>query len=321
MTVKNPKLVVIDASAVLHRAWHALPKLTDPKGRIINAVYGFTVLLIKLLREQKPDYIAVALDTKAPTFRHKKYKEYKATRIPQPQEFYDQIPITKKVIQAFNIPVFCLDGFEADDLIATIINHLNPKISNLKSIVVTSDLDLLQLVDSKTEVYFLRHGLINIKNYNKDTVYQRFDLFPKQLIDFKSLCGDPSDNIKGVQGVGPKTAVDLIKKFKTIEQLYIRLEKCVNKKQVCKIKESLAKLLLDNKENVFLAKELITLKKDVKNLNLNQFSKIKKFDQEKIEKMFQSLGFKSLIKRLENIDLKQPRTKASLVQSRQNKLF
>ena len=305
MPEKKQKLIIIDAPAVLHRAWHALPKLTDPKGRIINAVYGFTVLLLKLIREQKPDYIAVAFDTKAPTFRHKKYKEYKATRVPQPQEFYDQIPITKQVIQSFDIPVFARDGFEADDLIGTIVNNLKSK-----SIIVSGDLDLLQLVDDKTEVYFLKQGVANIKTYNRDTVYQRYDLLPDQLIDFKALVGDPSDNIKGVPGIGPKTALDLIKKFKNIENIYQHLaltfySKKIKEKGKCKIKGSTARILIKHKKNALLAKELVTIKKQIKGLDLKKIKQVKTFDPEKIVKIFQKLGFHSLIKRIEKVGLQE----------------
>lgn len=293
------KLVVIDATAVLHRAWHALPKLTDPNGKIINAVYGFTVLLLKLLREQKPNYIVAAFDTKAPTFRHKKYKEYKAKRTPQPQEFYDQIPITKRLIRSFDIPVLSCDGFEADDLIAAVINNLKSRpIKHLKSIIVTGDLDLTQLVDEDTEIYFLMHGVSNLKIYNKDAVYQRYNLLPNQLVDFKALVGDPSDNIKGVPGVGPKTAVKLIKKFKNIENIYKYLESPRKNGAEGEIKESLANLLINNKKNAFLAKELVTIENKIENLDLDKIQQIKKINIEKITKTLQELGFNSLIEKI-----------------------
>ena len=302
---KSPKLILIDAQAVLHRAWHALPKLTDSQGRVTNAVYGFTSLLLKLIREQKPDYLAVAFDTKAPTFRHKKYKEYKAGREKQPQEFYDQIPLTKNVVKSFDIPVFTKDGFEADDLIGTIVCHQRNNIPNLKFLIVTGDLDLCQLIDQQTSVYFLRQGVSQIKNYDQKAVKERFDLSPQQLIDFKALRGDPSDNIKGVKGIGPKTALNLIKKFKTLENLYKHLEKCLNKKEDCLIKQSLAELLMKNKKTVFLDKELVTIKQNVPGLNLKQLKHVKNFDYKKIAKIFKEFGFKSLIKRLEKDGLGQ----------------
>lgn len=292
----NPVLVLIDAPAVLHRAWHALPKLTDPQGRVVNAVYGFSSLLLKLIREQRPNYLVVAFDTKAPTFRHQKYREYKAGREKQPQEFYDQIPLTEKIIQGFNIPAFTLAGFEADDLIAAIIKEQKQKIPGLKSLIVTGDLDLLQLVDEQTSVYYLRQGLNQIKIYESNDVRERFNLEPKQLIDFKALRGDASDNIKGVPGIGEKNALDLIKKFGSLEKIYTYLE---NNKEQELIKPTIAKILQDNKEQAILSKELVTIKQEISNLNLKKITAFGKLDFEKISQIFKEFGFKSLIKRLE----------------------
>ncbi len=292
----KPLLIIIDAPAVLHRAWHALPKLTDPRGRVINAVYGFSSLLLKLVREQKPNYLAAAFDTKAPTFRHLKYKEYKAGREKQPQEFYDQIPLAKQIAQGFAIPTFSLDGYEADDLIAAIIKGQKQEIAGLKSLIVTGDLDLLQLVDKQTSLYFLRQGLSQIKIYGPDEIKERFGLSPKQLIDFKALRGDASDNIKGVPGIGEKNALDLIKKFKNLENIYAHLEK--NKEENL-IKKNIAEILRKNKERAILTKELVTIKQKIEKLN---FKKIMPFDAACFQTAIPTLkefGFKSLIKRLE----------------------
>ena len=295
--------IIIDAPAVLHRAWHALPKLTDHKDRVINACYGFTLLLLKLLREQKPDYVAVTFDTPAPTFRHKAYKEYKATRAPQPQEFYDQIPITKEVLHAFGIKVFEKEGFEADDLIGT-LNNLKSKILNLKSLIVTGDLDLFQLVDDKTKIYFLKQGIAHVKIYDKDAIYARFEIRPEKLIDFKALRGDPSDNIPGAPGIGAKTASELIKKFGGVQEIYEHLETHFGGK-TCLIKKSLAETLLANKKMVLLGKKLIAIKQDVKGIEGLEKCKIKEFNQEKIKSQFEKLGFKTLIKRLEKTGSQQ----------------
>ncbi|MCD6471087.1 hypothetical protein J7K86_00980 [bacterium] len=290
----NEKFIIIDGPAVLHRAWHALPKLTDPKGRIISAVYGFTSLLIKLLREQKPKYIAVTFDTPEPTFRHKEYKEYKATRVPQPKEFYDQIPLTKGILDAFNIPYFEKPGIEADDLIGALKNLA--KKESIKTIIVTGDLDALQLIDKKTKVYLLRKGISKAEIYDESKVTERFHLRPKQLIDFKALRGDPSDNIPGVPGIGKKTALKLIKKYNSLENLYYCLEK--NKKS-CQIKDRIKEKLLKYKNQAFLSKRLVTILSKVDLIkNLSQ-CKVKKFDEEKIENEFKKYGFKTLIKRLE----------------------
>jgi len=300
MPEKKEKLVLIDAQAVLHRAWHALPKLTDPKGRVVNAVYGFTSLLLKLIHEQKPDYLAVAFDTKAPTFRHKKYKEYKAGREKQPQEFYDQIPLTKQILQSFNIPIFTLDGYEADDLIAAIIKEQKQKNIELKSLIVTGDLDLLQLVDQQTSVYFLRQGLNQIKIYGPDDVRERFDLEPKQLIDFKALRGDASDNIKGVPGIGEKNALDLIKKFKNLENVYAYIE---SKEKQESIKPTIIKILKENKKQAILSKELVTIKQEISGLNSEKLKPLNKMDYEKISNTLKEFGFKSLMKRIGDFNL------------------
>ncbi len=307
---KNPKLILVDAQAVLHRAWHALPKLTDPNGRVVNAVYGFISLLLKLIREQEPDYLIVAFDTKAPTFRHKEYKEYKAGREKQPQEFYDQIPLSKEVVKAFDIPIFTKDGFEADDLIGAIIKAQRKKNPKIESLIVSGDLDLCQLVDSQTSLYYLRQGISQIKIYNQKDIEKRFSLFPEQLIDFKALRGDPSDNIKGMKGIGPKTALDLIKKFKSLENLYKHLEKCFKKGRKCLIKQSLAERLWENKKQVLKDKRLVTIEKDIPGIDSEKIKRLGNFDYKKIIKIFQNLGFKSLIKRLEKNGLNQ-----------QNKLF
>lgn len=292
------KLVLIDAQAVLHRAWHALPKLTDSQGRVVNALYGFSSLLLKLINEQKPDYLAVAFDTQAPTFRHQEYKEYKAGREKQPPEFYDQIPLTKTVVNAFDIPVFLKEGFEADDLIGAIIQSQKKKNPEIESLIVTGDLDLCQLVDLKTSIYYLRQGLSQIKIYDLKAVKERFELEPKQLIDFKALRGDPSDNIKGMEGIGPKTALNLIKNFKNLDNLYKHLEICFKNEKQCQIKQPLAERLWKNREQVFRDKKLVTIEKNIPGLDLEKVRR-KNLDYEKIKKVFEKFGFKSLIKRLE----------------------
>jgi len=304
---KEKKLIIIDAQAVLHRAWHALPPLTNPQGQTVNAVYGFTSLLLKLIREQEPLYLAVAFDTKAPTFRHKEYKEYKAGREKQPNEFYDQIPLTKNLLKSFDFPVFEKDGFEADDLIGTIIKKMGKQYPEINSLIVTGDLDLCQLIDKNTFVYFIRQGISQIKIYGIKEVKERFELSPEQLIDFKALKGDPSDNIKGLEGVGEKTALSLIQKFKNLESIYSHLEKCLIKKQgICEIRTGLAKHLWENKTHVFREKKLVKIETNISGLDIKKIKPIK-LNSEKIIKAFENLGFNSLIKRIETNGFNQPK--------------
>lgn len=294
------RFLIIDAPAILHRAWHALPKLTDKKGRVINAVYGFISFFLKLLREIKPIYLAACFDTAAPTFRHQLYKDYKATRVSQPQEFYDQIPLTKEILKAFNIPVFEKHGYEADDLIG-ILSRQN-ETRNLETIIVTGDLDTLQLVDNKNKVYFLKRGISEIKIYDENLVKEQYGLTPKQLIDFKALKGDPSDNIPGVKGIGKKTAFELVQRFGSLEGIYQYLEKCSNIDSK-EIRPEVKKLLIEQKDQAFISKKLITiLKEPPKDLTVE----IKPWpgpNNEEVKEIFKQFGFKSLLERLKKVEI------------------
>jgi len=294
-------LLIIDAPAVLHRAWHALPKLTDPRGRVINAVYGFMNLFLKLLKEQKPDYIAIAFDTAAPTFRHKLYKDYKATRTPQPQIFYDQIPVLKNILHSSGILTFEKDGFEADDIIGSLNRGLKSQNSNLKSVIVSGDQDLFQLIDDQTVIYYLPLGLSKLKIYDKSSVRQRFGVNPKNLIDLKALTGDASDNIPGAKSIGLQTAINIIKQFNDIESMYKHIESC-RQGEKCFIKETLINILIEHKGEIFFGKKLVTIKDDIKNLTDLNGCSIKKLDQEKLKKSLKNLGFTSLVSRLEKAD-------------------
>ncbi|MCK4554040.1 DNA polymerase I, partial [Candidatus Parcubacteria bacterium] len=218
MSTAKQKLIIIDGNALIHRSFHALPPtLTTKKGELVNAVYGFTAVLLKAIREFKPDYVVLTLDKAAPTFRHIEYKEYKATRKKAPQSLYDQFDRIRQIAQAFNIPIYEKDGFEADDLIGTIAVKVD---NNVEKIIVTGDLDTLQLVNDHVKVYTMRRGLTDSMIYDKKAVKQRYGLTPEQMIDYKSLRGDPSDNIPGVRGIGEKTAVELLQNFKTLENVY-----------------------------------------------------------------------------------------------------
>src|SRR3989338_4347674 len=193
MNKEKKKLLLIDGNAIIHRSYHALPPLTTKKGELVNAVYGFASTLLNVINKFKPDYILATFDLKAPTFRHKEYKEYKATRVKAPDELYEQIPRVKEVAAAFNIPIFEQQGYEADDLIGTIARQPG---KNVESIIVTGDMDTLQLVNDRTKVYTMSHGLSDSLLYDAKQVEQRFNgLKPEQMVDYKALRGDPSDSI------------------------------------------------------------------------------------------------------------------------------
>ena len=295
MVNEKKKLIIIDSNSIIHRAYHALPPLTTKKEELVNAVYGFLLVFFKAIREFQPDFIAATFDFPAPTFRHKKYKEYKAKRPPAPEELYQQIPKVKEVLEAFNVPIFEKEGFEADDIIGTIA-HLAPKrqiIPEVETIILSGDLDVLQLINPKTKIYSLRKGVKDIVLYDENLVKEKFQgLTPQQLLDFKALKGDPSDNIPGVTGIGEKTAIDLIKKFGSLEKLYQNIEK---------IKPKLKESLLLQKEQAFLSKELAEIKTNVPiDFNLKK-CQWREYDKEKIIQILKELEFESLIKKLPQI--------------------
>jgi DNA polymerase-1 len=308
MPAKKEKLIIIDGNALIHRSFHALPPTMATKnGQMVNAVYGFAAVLLKAIRDLSPDYIALALDRKAPTFRHEKYKEYKATRVKAPDELYEQIPFIKKIAEAFAIPIYEKDGYEADDLIGTIAAKVDGQI---EKIIVTGDLDALQLINEHTKVYTMSRGLSDSVIYNKEAVKERFELGPEQMIDYKALRGDPSDNIPGVRGIGEKTATELLKKYGTLEKLYNYAEK-----ESRDIKPRILALLLEHKKDALLSKSLATIKLDAPISFELEKSKFGNFNDENIIKLFSELEFKSLLPRIR--DLKKAGEKSAAKEERQ----
>ncbi|MFH1461197.1 MAG: 5'-3' exonuclease H3TH domain-containing protein [Patescibacteria group bacterium] len=287
------KLILIDSNALIHRAYHALPDLKTKQGRLVNAVYGFISILFRMIQDLKPDYLAATFDLAGPTFRDLKYQDYKAKRIKPPQEFYDQIPLIKELVKALNIPIYEKQGFEADDIIGTIVSQVEnrPPAGGIKNIIITGDLDVLQLVNQQTQVYTLKRGITDIAIYDIKAVKERYGLKPEQMIDFKGLKGDPSDNIPGVPGIGEKTAIDLIKKFGSLEKLYQKL-------QESDLNPKLKARLLEYKDQAFFSRELVTIRKDVPISFDLEKSSWGKFNQIKVIKLLKKLEFQSLIKRL-----------------------
>jgi len=311
--MSNPKstFLVLDANAILHRAFYALPPLTTKEGKPINAVYGFLLVLFKVIRELKPDFLAVAFDFPAPTFREKLFKEYKAKRPKAPDEFYQQIPEIKKILQRFGIKIFEKEGYEADDIIGTIAKLIREqkKDSQIETIIVTGDTDMLQLVDPITKVYLLKRGIKNITLYDEDLVKENLGLLPNQIPDFKALFGDPSDNIPGVCGIGKKTAYNLIKNFQNLENLYNTLEDRNDKYIKAEIRPKIKEALLRYKKQAFLSRELAQINKNVPiKFELSDCG-LENLQEEKTKKVLESYGFKSLIKRLPEIFKKQPQEK------------
>jgi len=302
--MSKKRLIVIDSNSIIHRAYHALPHLTTKKGELVNAVYGFLLVFSRAVREFQPDFICACFDFPAPTFRSKIYKEYKITRPPAPEELYRQIPKIKEILRAFGVSVFEKEKFEADDLIGTIatIASQNQILAEIETIILSGDFDILQLIDSQTKVYALKRGVKNIVLYDETEFKKKYGFFPQQLLDFKALKGDLSDNIPGVKGIGEKTAKELIIKFGSLEKLYEEIEKLSDKAQT--LKPKLRELLLKSKEKTFLNKALVTLRKDVP-IDFN-FKKCQwgKYDREKVIKILKNLEFYSLVERLPELQKK-----------------
>ncbi len=292
---KRKKLILIDGNAIVHRAFHALPQFRNSGGDLVNAVYGFASILLNLFNREKPDYIAVAFDMKGKTFRHDQYEEYKATRTKAPDELYEQIPRIKSLVEAFQIPIFEEEGYEADDILGTLAKQAEKK--GLLTYIVTGDMDTLQLVTEYTKVYGYNGKFSEPTIYDTAKVLEKYGLKPSQVIDMKSLQGDSSDNIKGVPGIGPKTAKTLLQKYGTLENIYANLEE---------IKGSPRDKLEKDKESAFLSKDLVTIKTDMDiSLNLEECA-THEYDEEALRKTFEELEFKSLLKRLEDFKKTAP---------------
>lgn len=276
------KLLLVDGNALVHRAYHALPPFTLPDGTLVNAVYGFMSSLLAAIARHKPQYVAVAFDVAGKTFRNELYDEYKATRPKADQALYDQIPIIQKLLSDMHLPTYGVAGFEADDVLATIAK----KAKGVETIIVTGDNDALQLVDDRVKVYSVARGDKRAVTYDKQAVKDRYGIPPERLADYKALAGDPSDNIKGVAGIGPKRATQLIRDYGSVEgALRIVPE------------------LIRFKNDIMLAKKIATLVDSVPLTFKLDHAKLGSLTAGALERELLKLGFKSLVKRLP--DLKQ----------------
>lgn len=279
----------------MYRAYYALPMLTTSEGLHTNALYGFTMMLIKLIEEEKPDYIAIAFDKKAPTFRHKEYQDYKATRQAMPEELAEQVDLLKEIIEGFNIKILELEGYEADDIIGTISKLAEEK--EMEVLVVTGDRDALQLVSDKVKVKISKKGITQMEEFDEKAVLERYEITPHQFIDLKGLMGDKSDNIPGIPNIGEKTAIKLLKDFGTIENLLQNLSQLKGK-----IKENIE----NNKELAIMSKKLATIKRDIPiEIDFEEY-RVKDFNEEKLLELFNKLEFFSLIdsiKKKNNVEI------------------
>jgi DNA polymerase I len=291
------RYMLIDGNALVHRGYHAIPALSTKEGEHTNAVYGFVMILLRAIKDLKPTHIACSFDLAGPTFRDEMYADYKATRVKGDDELYAQFPRVKEVVRSLNIPIFEIAGFEADDVLGTLATHICEKHpgGDCEVMIATGDLDSLQLVNKCVKIYTLRKGLTDTTVYDEAAVKERYGLTPKQMIDYKALRGDPSDNIKGVSGIGEKTAAQLIQDFGSLEKLY---EAIKAGKTGDKIKPRVLKLLEDGEE---AAKHSYTLSKIVLDVPLDIDIPAYEFGTKQLKatlKLFQELEFKSLVDKL-----------------------
>lgn len=259
----NKRLVLLDTHAIIHRAYHALPEFMNSKGEPTGAIYGLATMLFKIITELKPDYIVACYDLPKKTFRHEAYDNYKAGRAKTDDALVAQLIRSREFFNALSIPMYECEGFEADDLLGTIAEHLKEKHKEVDIVIASGDMDTLQLVDdSKVQVYTLKKGINDTILYNEKAVISRFNFAPKYLPDYKGLRGDPSDNIIGIKGIGEKTATTLISEYGTIEKMYIALKKSPEKLKGLGITERVFNLLKDGEEEAIFSKTLATIRRD-----------------------------------------------------------
>jgi DNA polymerase-1 len=300
------RLVLIDGHAILHRAYFAFPKtLKTRRGELVNAVYGFSRILLSVLEKLHPEYVAVAFDLPEPTFRHKEYLGYQIQRPKMDEELKGQIERVNEVIQALNIPIFAVSGFEADDVIGTLARQAVKK--KTEAVIITGDKDMMQLVNQMVKIYAPQKGLAEGELFDRQKVKKELGVFPEQVVDYKGLTGDASDNYPGVPGIGPKTATQLLQKFGNLDKIYREIKKIENKK--------LRERLTQGKESAALSKKLAKIVTNVPiGLDLKA-CRVHDYDRQKAVGLFAELGFKSLIDKLPGVE-KPQKPKNKLEQKR-----
>lgn len=312
------KLVIIDGHAIAHRAYHSIPPLTV-NGQPVNVLYGFYSMVLNVINTLKPDYLVVCLDSPGPNFRNEEFIGYRAKRKPADHDLITQLPMLKSSLEEAKIPNFAIGGFEADDLIATITKKALKKIRKTQSgvkkkiidnvVIITGDKDLMQLVDSKVELFVPVRGLSETKTFKTDDVKEKLGVLPSQVIDLKALMGDMSDNYPGVAGIGPKAAIDLLTEYKNLDNIY---------KNIDKVKSSIREKLINGKDNAYLSQKLATL---VNNIPLEFKLSQAKWCSDCVQNLitvFKSYNFKSLIQRLEK---QNPKTVDNKKDPNQTSLF
>jgi len=304
------RLVLLDAHAILHRAYHALPDFSTSKGEPTGALYGLSAMLIKIIEDLKPDYIAACYDVKGPTYRHEVYKEYKSQRKKTDDDLIAQINRSRDIFTALNIPIYDKQGFEADDILGTIVEQIKKQEvrskekgeNKIEIIIASGDMDTMQLISGETvKVYTLKKGIKDTITYDEKAVNERFGFGPLLIPDYKGLRGDPSDNIPGIKGIGEKTATTLVTTFGTIENMYKELENGEAKFTKAGMSPRIIQLLKDNKEEAEFSKMLATIRRDVPiEFKMPEKTFKEGLDMKKVSALWNELEFRTLTQRLEN---------------------
>ena len=283
------KLLVIDGNALLHRAYHAYPPLTNPQGETINVVFGFFSMIFTIYADHKPDHLVICFDRGAPTFRMQMFAGYHADRGEMEEDFAAQLPLVYDIVEKTGIPMFALDGYEADDLIGTIATEA-VKDGKTEVLIVTGDRDLLQLVNPQVKVLMPITGFTKTKLFDEEAVEEKYGVHPRQFIDYKALIGDNSDGYPGVTGIGPKGAAKLLQEFETFDNLYQSLDK---------LPEKTALKLATDAEQAALAKKLATIITDAPITFTIKPCEISGFNLRLLREGFRKHGFNSLLTRVD----------------------
>jgi DNA polymerase I len=294
-------LVLLDAHAIIHRAYHALPEFSSSSGEPTGALYGLSTMLMRIISDLKPDYIAACYDLPGKTFRHEAYDGYKALRAKTDEALITQLKNSREIFEAFNIPMYDSPGFEADDVLGTIVSKLKKK-KDVNIIIASGDMDTMQLVDDKkVQIYTLKKGINDTILYDEEKVVERFGFKPEFLPDYKGLRGDPSDNIIGIKGIGEKTATTLISKFGTIEEIYKNIKKNNDSLKEIGLSPRIIELIKNNEEEALFSKTLARIRSDAPvEFEIPEKTFWENADPKKIEEAFTKFEFRSLFARLKS---------------------
>ena len=297
--------MLLDSNSLIYRAYFALfnTPLTTSKGKLVNAVFGFWSIVLRGFQDVKPDYVIACFDLAGPTFRHEQFADYKATRREMPDDLRDQFPIVREIIGAFGIPIYQLQGYEADDLIAALVKQAEAR--DVQTTIVSGDLDLLQLVSDRTTLMTTRGGVQQTTFYDPAQVMERYGLRPQQMIDFKALKGDTTDNIPGIAGVGEKTAAKLVIDWGSVDGIYEHLDQVMPEKLRAK--------LADNRDDVYRWRDLVTVRPDIPvELDLEN-ARLGAYDRQEVLRLFREYEFRSLVERLPGITGEDARAPGDLL--------